>query len=193
MPRKDQRKEQNRAAHIESAESFALDYCNTLVRGRNARLGGDEFQPILEWSHILGWAIERPPIANRHRFLELRSVLIDIFDRLSEGEAPNPSQIAFLSEERVRAVAHERLVDDLKGGWRLVDGASDSIERLRHAIVNDAVNLLLYRIKRVKRCAATDCLRFFLDTTKNRSRRWCAMEECGARAKMRRYRAMTGW
>jgi len=42
-------------------------------------------------------------------------------------------------------------------------------------------------LDRLKVCAA--CPWLFLDTSRNRSRRWCSMSECGARLKMRRYRA----
>jgi predicted RNA-binding Zn ribbon-like protein len=38
---------------------------------------------------------------------------------------------------------------------------------------------------RVKNCAGCNWL--FVDESKNRSRRWCSMEECGTHAKMRRY------
>jgi len=42
-------------------------------------------------------------------------------------------------------------------------------------------------LDRLKVCAA--CPWLFLDTSRNRSRRWCSMSDCGARLKMRRYRA----
>jgi len=42
---------------------------------------------------------------------------------------------------------------------------------------------------RVKICAADDCQWAFYDTSKNRSRRWCAMGVCGNRQKTRSYRA----
>jgi predicted RNA-binding Zn ribbon-like protein len=38
---------------------------------------------------------------------------------------------------------------------------------------------------RVKGCAGCNWL--FVDESKNKSRRWCSMEECGTHAKMRRY------
>jgi predicted RNA-binding Zn ribbon-like protein len=41
---------------------------------------------------------------------------------------------------------------------------------------------------RVTRCAAPRCDRVFLDETKNRARRWCAMRGCGNREKQRRFR-----
>lgn len=40
---------------------------------------------------------------------------------------------------------------------------------------------------RVGRCAHTECMRFFLDTTKNRGRRWCETRTCGNRANVAAY------
>lgn len=42
---------------------------------------------------------------------------------------------------------------------------------------------------RLKVCAAKDCRWAFYDRSRNRSRTWCSMEECGNRAKARSYRA----
>ena len=39
----------------------------------------------------------------------------------------------------------------------------------------------------VRECAGYDCGWLFMDTTKNRSRRWCDMATCGNRAKGRRH------
>ncbi len=44
-------------------------------------------------------------------------------------------------------------------------------------------------VERLKCCAAADqCGWIFYDETKNNGRRWCAMNTCGAAAKMRAYR-----
>jgi predicted RNA-binding Zn ribbon-like protein len=42
---------------------------------------------------------------------------------------------------------------------------------------------------RLKACAADSCRWAFFDTSRNRSRTWCSMEECGNREKTRRYRS----
>lgn len=39
------------------------------------------------------------------------------------------------------------------------------------------------KIEMVKRCADDDCAWLFIDDTRNHSRRWCSMEDCGNRAK----------
>lgn len=41
---------------------------------------------------------------------------------------------------------------------------------------------------RLKACTDAGCRWAFYDTTRNRSRTWCSMEECGNREKTRRYR-----
>ena len=43
--------------------------------------------------------------------------------------------------------------------------------------------------ERMKACRAEDCRWAFYDRSRNRSRAWCSMSECGNRAKARSYRA----
>jgi len=65
----------------------------------------------------------------------------------------------------------------------------DAISRLRQAIIADAVDLLTgIALERVKRCPAHDCQWFFFDTSRNGTRRWCAMSDCGTKDKVQRYR-----
>jgi predicted RNA-binding Zn ribbon-like protein len=65
-----------------------------------------------------------------------------------------------------------------------VEKAGDALLRLR--IVEAAVALLVSdAMLRVKSCPT--CGWFFLDVSKNRSRRWCSMDTCGSVAKARRY------
>lgn len=42
-------------------------------------------------------------------------------------------------------------------------------------------------VKRLRRCANPNCGWLFLDRSKNGTRRWCSMRECGDRAKSKRY------
>ena|ERR1700742_632990 len=42
--------------------------------------------------------------------------------------------------------------------------------------------------RRLKACPADDCQWAFFDSSRNHSRTWCSMEECGNREKTRRYR-----
>lgn len=51
----------------------------------------------------------------------------------------------------------------------------------------DLVRLFTERRDRIRKCANPTCVLWFLDTTKNGSRRWCSMEACGNRAKTARF------
>ena len=48
------------------------------------------------------------------------------------------------------------------------------------------------RWSRLKACPDATCLFAFYDASRNRSRRWCSMESCGNRAKVRTYRPRQG-
>jgi predicted RNA-binding Zn ribbon-like protein len=41
---------------------------------------------------------------------------------------------------------------------------------------------------RVRECASPDCALIFVDTSRSGARRWCSMERCGNRQKVRAYR-----
>lgn len=51
----------------------------------------------------------------------------------------------------------------------------------------DYVRLVRERPERVRECANPECVLWFLDVSKNGSRRWCSMEVCGNRAKVGRF------
>jgi predicted RNA-binding Zn ribbon-like protein len=64
----------------------------------------------------------------------------------------------------------------------------DHLRRVLWPIASAAVDLLRTGpLDRIKTCA--NCPWLFIDHSRNRSRRWCTMDECGVHLKMRRYRA----
>ena len=85
------------------------------------------------------------------------------------------------------AVERARLERGRDGVFRLAwDG--DHLERPLWPLAVAALDLLRDGpLDRLKACE--DCPWLFLDTSRNRSRRWCSMDDCGSRSKMRRYRA----
>jgi predicted RNA-binding Zn ribbon-like protein len=44
---------------------------------------------------------------------------------------------------------------------------------------------------RIRKCGASDCGVYFLDTSKGHRRQWCTMDNCGYREKQRRWRSGT--
>ena len=89
-----------------------------------------------------------------------------------------------------RAAAEPSLVPQLAddGTRRLEYPASGS--QALSAIARDAVELFTGKLAaRVRECGADDCFLVFVDASRPGRRRWCAMERCGNRHKVRALRA----
>lgn len=73
---------------------------------------------------------------------------------------------------------------------RIPAGSRDALREPLDRIVLDAVDLVTSRnMHAVRHCSNVRCRWFFLDTSRNRSRRWCDMAACGNSAKVRAHRA----
>jgi predicted RNA-binding Zn ribbon-like protein len=57
-----------------------------------------------------------------------------------------------------------------------------------------AVEHLLTGVERgrIRKCSASDCGVYFVDTSKGHRRQWCSMDNCGNREKQRRWRSGSG-
>jgi predicted RNA-binding Zn ribbon-like protein len=70
------------------------------------------------------------------------------------------------------------------------DGDSSRLDQLLGPIAWSAAELLTSaELARVRECEGERCSWLFLDTSRNRGRRWCSMVDCGNRAKARRHYA----
>ncbi len=135
----------------------------------------------------------RSPHIELTRLRELRGLLKRIFQMRLSGEAPSSTDLGKLSADIAEAARATRLVVASQTHRSpqvpirreiTVEKAGDALLRLR--IVDAAVALLVSdAMLRVKSCPT--CGWFFLDVSKNQSRRWCSMDTCGAVAKARRY------
>ncbi|HEX6057446.1 MAG TPA: ABATE domain-containing protein [Gemmatimonadaceae bacterium] len=120
------------------------------------------------------------------RLRELRARLERIFRAAVEGRSPAAADLEAIDREAAEAARWTRLRAPRGGVERGVDVDAAGAATLRARIVEAAVVLLTSpRMARVKACPS--CGWFFLDTSKNRSRRWCSMEMCGTSAKARAY------
>jgi predicted RNA-binding Zn ribbon-like protein len=129
------------------------------------------------------WAEREPAQAERVRAgaVELREALYRVFDGLAENRGPAREDLAVLNAWNGRL----HLGEGFTWEWAAGAGAPDA---LLAPVVRGAVELLTSeRRARVRACAADDCAWLFLDTSKNRSRRWCDMNQCGNRMKARRF------
>ncbi|MET0976215.1 MAG: CGNR zinc finger domain-containing protein [Leifsonia sp.] len=78
----------------------------------------------------------------------------------------------------------------LSGGSRRAGRQTTSTNQALSTIARDAVAVFSAdAVGRVRRCAAEDCSLVYVDTSRAGSRRWCSMQRCGNRAKVRKFRA----
>ena len=78
-----------------------------------------------------------------------------------------------------------------EGAASLVPSGTGVDRALGEMAVALASARLTGRWARVKACTGEDCGFVFWDGSRNGSRRWCDMQRCGSRQKMRNYRART--
>jgi len=123
------------------------------------------------------------------RARELREALNALVTAIDAGRAPAAAVLDTISGALASAYAHGRLVPH-DGALQWISTADAELDRVVWEVARAAGRLVVSdRLARVRPCAAGDCGWWFVDDTKNRSRRWCDMKICGNREKLRRFRA----
>lgn len=102
----------------------------------------------------------------------------------TEGRA-DEAQLAAIQAVHAEALARGRL-EHTDGGFRWA--WEPDLRLPRWLVARSAIELVTDGpLRRVKVCASEDgCNYLFVDTSKNNSRRWCSMADCGNTAKARR-------
>lgn len=182
------------------AGHLALDFTNTIDDPQ----GGPRHDHIATYDGLLLWSVRAgilSPARGNHlrrdvgpteatravrRAHRMRDTLTDAFvDLASGGRTIKPRHWVLLKSFVADALDHADLAPD-GAGLRLRWSRTDSAHAMLWPIAQASVDLLTtVDVHRIKRCAGCDWL--FLDRSRNRSRRWCAMDDCGTQAKMRRY------
>jgi predicted RNA-binding Zn ribbon-like protein len=121
------------------------------------------------------------------RALELREAIYRVFAGARSGGAADAADLAVLNRELSRALGWVRVRaegGELAWGWE----EAAELDRVLWPVVRDAAELLVSGdLRRVGKCCGDNCDWLYLDTSRNRSRRWCDMQSCGNRAKARRH------
>jgi predicted RNA-binding Zn ribbon-like protein len=76
----------------------------------------------------------------------------------------------------------------LDGGRRQAGAGRIRIGQALSTVARDAIAILAVEPERIRRCDADDCRRVFRDESRTANRRWCSMQRCGNRAKVRAHR-----
>jgi predicted RNA-binding Zn ribbon-like protein len=202
--------ERSRAAKLDLLGGVvAFDFANT-AGGRDSTAPIENLQShddLLAWARHAGLvsagkqseldtAIRRDPRLGVHLLKtahDLRDATYEIGAALAAGRPPAASDLATLKDFYSRAVAASALKSRSEGEYVFDFSGAPPEFALFGPIAVSALDVLLAVDKsRIKQCPAEDCGWLFLDTSKNRSRRWCDMATCGNRMKGRVHRERHG-
>jgi predicted RNA-binding Zn ribbon-like protein len=124
----------------------------------------------------------------RERAISLREAIYRIFVAISEQQRPAVEDLELLNTEIQPALAHGRIVETDDGfTWDWADDRQ-TLDHILWPVARSAADLLASaQLERARQCADERCGWLFLDMSRNHSRRWCSMEECGNRNKAREY------
>lgn len=177
------------------AGARCLDFLNTTEDARVERL--TSYSEFVIWSkaaglvdaarqrRLLALAAKQPRAAAKAlaAVLEAREALADLFGGSVPRQTPARAAINGI-------LARDRFVLQLEPGkaefrehW-----APDGPELRQPLLIllREAAALLSSPVRaHIHCCAGDNCGWFFLDTSRNQSRRWCEMETCGNKAKAR--------
>jgi predicted RNA-binding Zn ribbon-like protein len=124
------------------------------------------------------------------RAIRLREALYRIFRSLACDEGVAEKELSVLNEVLSEAMPRLRVRPAEEGEftWEW-DGMEGSLEAMLWPLARSAADLLTSQDQhRLGQCADDrGCGWLFLDRSKNHSRRWCDMEDCGNRAKAHRH------
>lgn len=116
--------------------------------------------------------------------LTLRESLYGVFGPIANGGSPQADALSFVTHRAAQATRSAQWVSSgssYEPQWPVC-----SLESVCDQLSDAAVLLLRSAfVARVRSCAG--CGWLFLDTSRANARRWCSMNVCGVRDKMRRY------
>ncbi|MEV1157115.1 ABATE domain-containing protein [Micromonospora chokoriensis] len=181
--------------------NLALDFLNTRT---GPPVGPPDDDVLTGYPELVAWGVyagalsEPEAKALRRRFrddpggaqaaftrsLRIRDDLDEVFRAVAADRSPSTSVLARLRDDEADALGHARLDRGRAFSWTWRD--DQTLARPLRPVVHAAVQLLTTgALDRIKGCGG--CRFLFLDESKNRSRRWCSMDDCGTSEKIRRY------
>jgi predicted RNA-binding Zn ribbon-like protein len=187
---------------------LALDFCNT-VGGKRGGIAREKLHCL---NDFIAWAergkLLKPDQAEslkrymaRHpsdaaellgRATELREAIFRIFLSASDEKTPAQEDMARLNAELAASLGRLRIGPAKEGDgfdWQWADEQLKP-EHLLGPVARSAAELLVRPelVAKIHQCEGDNCGWLFVDCSKNHSRKWCDMRDCGNRAKVRRHR-----
>ena len=118
--------------------------------------------------------------------LTLRAAIASLARAASDGAEPPADDIDTVN----LFAATPDIPPAIDGGHRQAGRSRVRPGQALSTIARDAVQLLSHNDDgRIRECSADDCQLVFYDESRTNNRRWCSMQRCGNRAKVKAFRA----
>ena len=122
------------------------------------------------------------------RAVTIRETLYRIFSAIAVRHSPAATDIEMLNEEMSAAMAQRRLTPANPPEPWVYTFEKSSLDQMLWPVVNSGAELLTSDwLERVCKCQGENCGWLFVDMSRNRSRKWCDMKDCGNVVKARRH------
>ncbi|WP_188456248.1 CGNR zinc finger domain-containing protein [Virgibacillus oceani] len=185
-------------------ERLCLDFANTVSwhNGDNPNERLLNYEKLVEWSRhaeILSIPQEKQLLEKANRYsdqaektlgeaIELREAIFRLFRSIANGLKTDTLDLAILNNYLTKAYSLAEIIPK-DGNFALTfQKGENELDCMLWPIVQSAIDLLLSgNLNRVKQCEGEPCGWLFFDSSRNKSRRWCSMADCGNREKARRY------
>ncbi len=191
------------ATKATASYELSLDFSNT-VDWRNSAKKSDTMKSLQD---LVSWSVKKGLIGDKEaasilrpgkdergeegtfkKAIQLRETIYRIFSSVAHDHHPDEGDMAalnrFLTHYSVRSTIFR---SGEEYGWSMIP--EEGLEgRMLWPIAKSAADLLTSdQLGRVTECANEEegCGWVFLDKTRSKTRRWCSMDGCGNRAKVR--------
>ena len=183
-------------------ERLCLDFTNTADE-HPSKPDADlltSYVRLVEWSvysdcisseqgeTLLLLAVQHPDKAEEAlRFaITVRETLFRVLEAAADNRKPDTSDMRAFNEILAKAMSHLHMTPSINNfSWTCALDEND-LETMIWPVIWSAAELMTSKdLHYLRECASEDCEWLFLDTSKNHSRRWCSMKECGNRSKAR--------
>jgi predicted RNA-binding Zn ribbon-like protein len=123
-----------------------------------------------------------------NRALKLRETIYRLFAAGIANQKPLYEDLTIFNKNLSRSMKDSQIILTTDGyAWNLA-GNQTRLDWILNPIIRSAAEILVSDERnKVKACADSACGWLFIDVSRNRSRRWCDMKDCGNRAKASRF------
>lgn len=175
-------------AYVFDPGSLCLELLVTGGPGEFARWEAlHEPEDLADWLATCGLRLDGSQVHVTEEGLRAVRSTRDALHRVlrSLPEPPAPEDLARINAAAAHPPLVPRMSGDGKSTWATPYDAAQALSEF----ARDAIDLLTgAHAHRVRECAAHDCRLLFVDTSRPNRRRWCSMDRCGNRAKVRALR-----